>query len=154
MSFSPGRKGPKVPCGQRFACLPFTKAGSFTHDKILASSNGRIHQISKSFLFCGPFSEKVERRQGAHSPGGQEPPRHLLAEFSLRPASKKKLFSLYIFRALSADTRKRPFPERHSQPFGQGLFVSFSPGKKKREMRKGRIVAVYSAGIPVLFHFA
>ena len=106
---------------------------AFTHDKRLASSGDRGHRKSKPFSLCRPSSEKSRT-----AVGGTQILRwtralcSLLAEFSLRPASHYKLFSLHTFRALSADTRKRPFPERHPQPFGYGLFVSFSPGKKKR----------------------
>ena len=87
--FSAGGKVPKVPFpGNASHDCPSPNLEVLIHDKRLASSNGRIHRKSKSFLFCELFSEKVGRRQGRRHPRQKYPYVFSRQPYATFPAKK------------------------------------------------------------------
>ena len=110
---------------------------------------------SEKQVFSWPrtvLRKKVGRRDAGRTHQQVGAPRYLLADFPQRIDCYHKSFLLYQFHALSADRRKRRFPERHFQPFGHRLFASFSLGEKKRILNGRSVAASPASEMPVLFH--
>ena len=153
MFFSPGRKEPKVPCGQRFAWMPFTGDGGFSARQKTCftqwthPSDKQVFLILRAVLRKKPDggTQSVYAPNQAITFGGQGRPAPCWPTFHGGQPDTINLFCfIYPVLCQQIDASVRPrtaFPAVRTR-----AFCFFFAREKEKGKRKGRIVAVLSAG--------
>ena len=145
---------PKVPFpGNASHACPSMEPEVLTHDKRLALSNGRSHRISKSFFVYKPSSEKSRTAaSGAqtHSIKQVSTAPCWPTSYGGQPENKNPFRWINPGRCQPQNASVRPRPTCNALD-GLGLFVSFSPGKKKKDFERPQRGRSFGERTPVLF---